>query len=150
MNKEKKVSLIENGTVLDHLPSKSIFKITSILELDNKESEILIGMNLKSKKSESKGLIKLNNRYLSEEEKKKIAILTKGATVSEIRNFEVKNKSIIEISESVEKIVKCINPNCITSNESMSTKFKVVDKENLKLKCIYCEKFVEENNIVII
>ena len=43
-------------------------------------------------------------------------------------------------TKEIKKIVKCINPNCITNIEDIETYFKVVDNEPLKLQCHYCEK----------
>ena len=47
----------------------------------------------------------------------------------------------------IENFVKCANPKCITNAEAVPTKFDVVDKENLKLRCHYCEKFTTKETI---
>ena len=38
------------------------------------------------------------------------------------------------------KILKCINPNCITNKETIETKFNVIEEKPLKIQCHYCEK----------
>ena len=48
--KELKVAALENGTVIDHIPSSQLFKVVSILGLENCTNSITIGNNLASKK----------------------------------------------------------------------------------------------------
>ncbi|MCK4639177.1 MAG: aspartate carbamoyltransferase regulatory subunit, partial [Bacteroidales bacterium] len=60
IRKELKVSAIENGTVIDHIPTKSVFQVIRILNLDNIENQVLFSTNLDSKKYGKKGLIKVS------------------------------------------------------------------------------------------
>ncbi len=62
------------------------------------------------------------------------------ASIIEIRDFQVASKKIVETPNQVNGIVKCFNPNCITNKEQVRAKFTVVDKEDTRLKCHYCEK----------
>ena len=57
--KELKVAALENGTVIDHIPSSQLFKVVSILGLENCTNSITIGNNLASKKIGKKGIIKV-------------------------------------------------------------------------------------------
>ena len=41
--KELKVAALENGTVIDHIPSSQLFKVVSILGLENCTNSITIG-----------------------------------------------------------------------------------------------------------
>ena len=52
VNKELKVSALENGTVLDHIPAENVYKALDILNLKGIENPITIGINLNSKLSE--------------------------------------------------------------------------------------------------
>jgi aspartate carbamoyltransferase regulatory subunit len=61
--KEKKqlvVSAIKDGTVIDHIPAKLLFKVISILGLDHIQNQITFGSNLESKKLGSKAIIKVS------------------------------------------------------------------------------------------
>ena len=49
MNKELQVKALENGTVIDHIPSDKLFKVVSLLKLDGLKDQITIGNNLSSK-----------------------------------------------------------------------------------------------------
>lgn len=138
--KELIVSAIENGTVIDHIPVESVLKVIRILGLDNYQDEVLIGINLESKKYKRKGIVKVRNKYFEKSDLNKIALAAPHATLIVIKDYEVIEKISVETPENIEAIIKCINPNCITNNEIIETKFKVVEKEPLKIQCHYCEK----------
>jgi aspartate carbamoyltransferase regulatory subunit len=144
---ELKVSAIENGTVIDHIPSNSVFQVIKILNLNEFDNQIFLGTNLDSHKYGKKGIIKVSNRFFKPDEINKIALVAPTATLIVIKNFSVVEKKKVEIPDGVEKIVKCFNPNCITNNEPVFTKFTVIEKKELKLKCHYCEKITAKDNI---
>jgi aspartate carbamoyltransferase regulatory subunit len=145
--KELKVSAIENGTVIDHIPSQSVFQVINILGLNKIPNQIMVGTNLDSNKLGKKGIIKVSTKFFESEEINKIALVAPSATLIVIKDFTVVYKAKVEIPERINKIVKCINPNCITNNESIPTKFTVIEKEDLKLSCHYCEKITKKENI---
>src|SRR5574344_428831 len=145
--KELVVSAIENGTVIDHIPTTAVYQVIRILNLEKYEDEVLIGNNLASKKFNRKGIIKIKNKYFDKNDIDKIAIVAPQASIIKIKNYEVVEKIKAEIPDHVDNIIKCVNPKCITNFEAVDTKFDVVDKENLKLKCHYCEKFTTKDTI---
>lgn len=139
--KELKVSALENGTVIDHLPANSLFHAIKILGLDQIENQVYFGTNLSSAKFGTKGIIKVKDVYFKKTDINKIALVAPTATLIEIENFEVTKKAKIETPEEVKDFVKCFNPKCITNHQDVPTKFKVIeDKGELKLRCHYCEK----------
>lgn len=148
--KEFKVSAIENGTVIDHIPAKSVFQVIKILGLDNFDNQILFGTNLESKKYGTKGIIKVSNKFFKTEEINKIALVAPRATLIVIKDYKVVEKKSVEIPDEVIKIVKCFNPNCITNHEKVPTKFTVISKDELKLHCHYCEKNTDKKNMSFI
>lgn len=155
MKNELQVKAIENGTVIDHIDADKLFKIVSILELENIDTEIFIGFNLESKKLEKKGIkkgiIKIANKFPSEEDLNKIALINSNAVINIIENYKVVKKYKVEIPQEIMSFVKCINPKCITNFEKVTTKFTVSKKkEKLELKCHYCEKITNQKNIEII
>lgn len=147
LRKELKVSAIENGTVIDHIPSGNVFQVIKILNLTEYADQLLIATNLDSQKMGKKGIIKVSNKFFQSDEINKIALVAPTATLIVIRNFEVIEKKQVEIPDHTENIVKCFNPNCITNNEDIGTRFTVIDKEELKLRCHYCEKITARKNI---
>lgn len=151
MVKELKVTAIENGTVIDHIPSNSIFEILKVLDLYSFKDEVLVGFNLVSgKMGNKKGVLKISNLFLNGDDMEKVAIVAGNVTVNTIKNYEVVNKSILELPNSVKGIVKCFNPNCITNHEKITTKFDVISKQPIVLRCKYCERNTEKENIKIL
>jgi aspartate carbamoyltransferase regulatory subunit len=148
--KELQVSAIENGTVIDHIPAKSVFQVVKILGLEGSGEQILIGTNLESKKYGRKGIIKLANRFFEHDEINKIALAAPSATLIVIRDYQIVEKAKVDIPDQVVRFVKCVNPNCITNHEKISTRFVVIDKEEIKLQCHYCEKVTDKTNMVYI
>lgn len=144
---ELKVSAIDNGTVIDHIPSKSVFTVIKILNLEDEENQILFGTNLESKKYGTKGIIKIKNRYFKETEINKIALVAPIATIIVIKDYCVVEKKHVSIPNKVFKTIKCINPNCITNFENVDQQFDVVDKKDVILRCHYCEKITDKKNM---
>ena len=147
LRKELKVTAIENGTVIDHIPTQSVFQVIKILNLSEYKNQLLIGTNLESRKMGKKGIVKVSNKYFKSDEINKIALVAASATLIVIKKFNVVEKKNVEVPEHVEKIVKCFNPNCITNHEDVPTRFTVIDKNDLKLRCHYCEKITAGGNI---
>lgn len=145
-----KVSAIQNGTVIDHIPSENLFKVITILGLDKVNNQITFGANFESQKLGNKAIIKISDKFFEDEEINKIALIAPHAKLNIIRDYEVVEKRIVEVPEEVNGIVKCFNPKCISNFEPMVTRFKVVSKVPIDLKCCYCEKITHNDEIVII
>ena len=144
--KELKVNAIENGTVIDHIPTHSVFQVIQMLNLNQCENQILFGTNLDSKKYGKKGIIKVSGRFFDPDSVNKIALVAPTATLIVIKNYKVTEKKVVTIPDQVTKFVKCVNPNCITNHEAVTTRFTVIDKKDVKLQCHYCEKTTAQDN----
>ncbi len=149
-DKKMEVSAIENGTVIDHIPANVLFKVISILNLDKIDKQITFGTNLTSKKLGSKAIIKLSDTFFIDKEINKIALVAPQAKLNIIKNFTVVEKKVVEVPEEIIGIAKCMNPKCITNNEKITTRFEVVSKTQVKLKCHYCEKITDQDHIEIV
>jgi aspartate carbamoyltransferase regulatory subunit len=148
-DKQLIVNAIKNGTVIDHIPAKHLFKVISILNLESIDSLITFGTNLESKKLGSKAIVKIADKYFLDEEINKIALVAPQAKLNIIRDYEVIEKRVVEVPDSITGIVKCVNPKCITNNEEVITKFSVVSKSDVALKCYYCEKITHQDQMAI-
>ena len=142
-----KVSAIKEGTVIDHIPAKNLFKVIAILGLDHIDNQITFGTNLDSEKLGAKAIIKVSDIFFENNEINKIALIAPNAKLNIIKDYEVVEKKVVEIPESIKGIVKCFNPKCITNKEIVTTCFKVVSKDSLALKCHYCEKITSAEEI---
>ena len=148
--KELQVAALENGTVIDHIPSDKVFTVVSLLDLQNTDGNITIGNNFESKKLGKKGIIKVADRFFTDEEVSRLSVVAPNIKLNSIRHYEVVEKKQIVMPDELKGIVKCNNPKCITNNEPMQTWFHVVDKELGILKCHYCEKEQQKDNIKLI
>ena len=144
------VAALENGTVIDHIPSELVFTIASLLELDKLNSSVTIGYNLNSKKLGKKGIIKVADKFFTDEEISRLSIVAPNVVLNVIRNFDVVEKKEVIIPDELHGIVRCSNPKCITNNEPMSTFFHVIDKTEGILKCHYCEKEQNKNKVKLV
>lgn len=136
--KELQVAALCNGTAIDHIPSDQVFKVVTLLNLENIKNAITIGNNLDSKKTGSKGIIKITDKFFEETEINKIAIIAPNAILNIIKDYSVVEKKKLSLPSSIVGIVRCNNPKCITNNEPMLSRFDVLDKEKVTLKCHYC------------
>lgn len=144
------VSALKNGTVIDHIPSESLFKVISILKLETIHTQITFGTNLESKKLGSKAIIKISDKFFEQDDINKIAIIVPEAKLNIIKNYEVVEKMIVSLPDSIEGITKCFNPQCITNHEKVVPKFTVIEKSPVSLLCRYCEKITDQEHFNLI
>jgi len=144
--KELRVRPIRNGTVIDRILAGQAMNVLKILGIKGASSDVVtMAMNVPSKALGQKDIVKIEDRELEEKELDKISLISPGATINIIRDFEVADKYQVELPEIVESMVKCINPNCISNTkEPVTSKFEV-KKDPIQLRCIYCENIIMEN-----
>lgn len=147
--KELAVAALENGTVIDHIPSDSLFKVVDLLGIQSIENNVTIGNNLDSKKYGKKGIIKVADITFPESILNRIAIIAPNAVINIIKDYEVVEKHPVSLPDNIYGIVKCSNPKCITNNEPMRTHFHVLDRENMVIKCHYCERTETKDKITL-
>lgn len=148
MATELKVKPIKNGTVIDHIKQNRALNILSMLNLPDSETSIMVAINVESPDMQHKDIIKIERRELSQEEVDKLVLLAPKATLNIIRDYEIVRKSQLQLNDEITGVVECSNPNCITNtNEPIENKFKVVSKEPLLLKCHFCERDMDYEDI---
>lgn len=147
MNKKKlKVDPIKNGTVIDHISAGKALQVADILNIGNSQREIMIGLNLISKKMGKKDIIKIENREISKEEANSIALISPTATLIIIDDYKVVKKFGIDIPKEINQHIVCPNSNCITNIEQVNTRFELAGNNPIEVRCSYCEKkyFIDE------
>ena len=151
-NKKKlKVSAIENGTVIDHIPANNLFKVIKILELDKLGSQITFGTNLMSDRYGKKAIVKLTNVFFKESDVNKLILVAPQAKLNVIKDYKVVEKHVVEIPKAINGIVKCVNPKCITNHETVTTRYSVMYSMGVvSLKCEYCEKITDTEHMKIL
>lgn len=151
MKKEEMlVAAIRNGIVIDHIPPTKLFKVATLLQLDDLDKRITIGNNLRSRSHGSKGVIKIEDKTFEEEELNRIALIAPNVRLNIIRDYEVVEKRQVEVPQEVVGLVRCPNPKCITNNELMQTRFRVIDAEQCTLRCDYCERKLSNERIELL
>ena len=138
--KERIVAAIENGTVIDHIPAEKTYTVATVLCLADLTTPVTIGSNYASKKIGRKGIIKVENKFFTDEEISRLSVVAPNVVLSIIHDYEVVEKKTVVTPDELRGIARCNNPKCITNNEPMDTVFHVVDKDNGILKCHYCDK----------
>ena len=141
------VAAIENGTVIDHIPSEKTYQVAQLLNLDKLSSTVTIGYNYRSKKLGKKGIIKVEDKWFTDEEISRLSVVAPNIVLNIIRDYEVVEKKTVCTPDEIKGIVKCNNPKCITNNEPMPTYFHVT---NGILTCHYCEKEQDINNVELV
>ena len=134
------VAAIENGTVIDHIPAEKTYQVVNLLQLEKMETPVTIGYNLPSKKIGKKGIIKVANKYFTDEEINRLSVVAPNIGLSIIKDYEIVEKKTVKTPDTLKGIVKCNNPKCITNNEPMQTLFHTVDKVLGIVRCHYCDK----------
>ncbi len=145
--KKLEVSAIEEGTVIDQIANKSTFKVANILNTQKIEQVVLIGFNLSSKKLGKKGIIKIGGKLLTQEEVNKISLIAPDATVNIIKDSEVVKKFTVDIPDSIEEFMKCFNPNCVSNHQNILSRFHVINKNPIRIRCHYCERHMGVDDI---
>jgi aspartate carbamoyltransferase regulatory subunit len=147
--KHLSVSGIENGTVIDHIPAKNLFKVISILGLEKFDNQITFGTNLESKKLGIKAIIKVAGKTFVDDDVNRIALVAPEAKLNIIKDYKVVEKYNVVVPDEIVGIAKCVNPKCITNHEEITTKFTVIPGEEIALKCLYCEKITDQEHLNI-
>ena len=148
--KKLEVSAIEEGTVIDQISSKSTFKVANMLNIQDIDQVVLVGVNLSSKKLGKKGIIKIGGKSLTQEEVNKIALIAPDATMNIIKDSEVVRKFKVAIPDDKEGFLRCFNPNCVSNHQNIRSRFHVISKNPIKIRCHYCERLMGSDDIELV
>lgn len=137
----RRVTAIRNGTVIDHIPNGQALRVLEMLGISGSTSvPVSLVMNVPSKKMGSKDIIKVEDRELTQSELDRLALVAPDAHVAIIRAYSVAEKLTINLGQEVTNVVRCMMSNCITTNlrEPLPHRLKVVSKDPLEIRCHYC------------
>jgi aspartate carbamoyltransferase regulatory subunit len=151
--KEGKIKIVKihDGTVIDHIRAGHALDVLQILGITGKEgSVVMLAMNIKSSKIETKDIVKIENRVLDSEELAKIALVAPEATVNEIRDSLVVNKTRVQLPDMIADVIECPNQRCVTNQERepITPKYEVISKNPMVVKCQYCWTLINEDDII--
>lgn len=147
MKKELKVVPIKNGTVIDHIAAGQALNVLKILGIHATTGAVLsVVMNVRSKQMGRKDIVKVEDRELNPVEVDKIALIAPRATINIIRDSEVVAKHHVFLPTTIEGIIRCANPNCISNadREPVVSRFTTAGESPLRFRCFYCERMIED------
>jgi len=145
--KELAVSKIREGTVIDHINAGKALLVLKILGIVSGSRErVLMAMNVPSRKMGRKDIVKVEGKFISEEELNRIALIAPKATINLIKDYEIYKKFKVVLPETVEDVLTCPNRYCITnSREPIIRRFHVTMADNIVIaRCHYCGRKISE------
>lgn len=142
------IDSINNGIVIDHIEAGKSMEIYKYLGLENLDCSVAIIKNVKSKKSEKKDIIKIDNDI--DINMDILGYIDTNITVNIIKDGKIIKKAHMELPEKLVNIVKCENPRCITTEQQdVDQMFELKDRKNKIYRCKYCEAQAKKNNSII-
>lgn len=145
--KELIVTAIEEGTVIDHIPAGSLFKVINILGLNALDNQMTFGTNLRSGRMGRKAIVKVAGKFFQPEEINRIALVAPHASLNIIKGYEVVEKQDVSLPKELVGIVRCVNPKCITNHDDVTPRFEVLHGDPVTLRCHYCERITDESHM---
>ena len=145
------VRRIKDGTVIDHINEGKGLNVLEALEIDGSRGNVItIALNMPSGKLKKKDMIKVEGRFLEDDDTNKLAVIAPSSTVNIIKDYKLVEKRRVSLPNQIEQIFRCSNPDCITnSQEYIESTMEVMDKDNLVLKCRYCGRILDVNDLKV-
>lgn len=143
------VAAIQNGSVIDHIPAGSALRLVKLLKLAEHKNTVTLGLNLPSKSMGKKDLLKIEGRFLTQNEIHEIAVFAPHATINLIHDYKLKDKFTATLPEAIKGLLICPNKNCISHASDVSSHFKVQTlRQEVILHCHYCESIYKKENLM--
>ena len=132
------LNTITNGIVLDHITAGRAMQIYDILRLSELECTVAIIKNADSAKMGKKDILKIFD--IIDISLDVLGYIDSGITVSIIKDSHVAERKQLTLPETLDGVIRCKNPRCITSTEQdLRHVFRLADRETDTYRCIYCE-----------
>jgi aspartate carbamoyltransferase regulatory subunit len=143
------VRRIKEGTVLDHIDEGKGLQVLNALRIDGKDGSLItIALNVPSGKFKKKDIIKVENKFLKDDDTNMLSVIAPKATINIIRDYKLVEKRRVALPNEIDRIFRCSNPDCITnSTEHIESVMDVIDKIGRVLKCRYCSRVLDVNKL---
>jgi aspartate carbamoyltransferase regulatory subunit len=107
------VRRIKEGTVIDHIDEGKGLQVLDALRINGKDGGLItIALNVPSGKYKKKDIIKVENKFLLDDDTSKLAVIAPKATVNIIKDYKLLKKDVslyqmrlIEFSDAQIQIV---------------------------------------------
>ena len=143
------VRRIREGTVIDHIDEGKGLKVLDALQIDGGDGSLItIALNVPSGKFKKKDIIKVEGRFLKDDDTNKLAVIAPKATINMIRDYRLVEKRRVSLPNEIDRIFLCSNMGCITnSTERIESVMDVVDKVGRILRCRYCARTLDVDSL---
>ena len=132
------VDTIKNGLVIDHIKAGFGAQIFHYLGLDKARFSCALIMNVPSKKTGKKDIIKIDN--IMDIDYSVLGFIDPNISIAVIKDEKIVRKIKMELPERVENVIKCKNPRCITITEHyVPSVFLLANREKGLYRCMYCD-----------
>jgi len=135
-----KIEGLANGIVIDHIRAGFGVKVLEYLGAIGKGNTVAFIMNAVSKKHGRKDIIKLEN--IKDLDLAVLGLIDHNATVNFIKDHTIVDKIKLSLPDKVTNVIRCKNPRCVTSIESIPHTFNRVG-ESQTYHCVYCDDLVK-------
>ena len=140
------VDTIKNGLVIDHIKAGFGPQIFHFLGLDKADFSCGLIMNVASKKTGKKDIIKIDN--IINIDYSVLGFIDPNISINVIKDEKIVRKIKMELPEKVENVIRCKNPRCITVTEHYVTpSFRLVNREKAQYACEYCDALYSAGSI---
>ncbi len=140
------INSVKDGLVIDHIKAGYGIKIFNYLGLEEVKFPVALIMNVDSKKLGKKDIIKIES--MIDINYAVLGLIDPNITIDIIKDEVMQKKLKLQLPDTVEDVIKCKNPRCITSIEKYIPHiFHLVNKEKGEYRCDYCDDIRTFNEI---
>lgn len=141
---------IENGIVIDHIPVGLGVRILEIIRAHPGLDQVVVtlGLNYDSPRMGRKDIVKLSVRELPERVLEHISVVSPGATIKRITEFQVDKKYTSVAPRLLVDLARCRNPGCITNTErDVHSRFEATEGDPQRYRCAFCERVFDVSEL---
>ncbi|MCL2007078.1 MAG: aspartate carbamoyltransferase regulatory subunit [Treponema sp.] len=132
------IEKIRNGIVIDHIKSGQGIRIFNWLRLDKAPYMVAFVVNAHSQNMGRKDIIKVDNALSINFDL--LGLIDPNITVNVIEDEIITRKIKLKLPDTVENVILCKNPRCITSTEKYVPHiFRLENSEKRSYRCEYCD-----------
>ena len=133
------IEKIRNGIVIDHIKPGQGIRIFNWLGLDKAQYTVAFVVNASSRRLGRKDVIKIDNTIAINFDL--LGLIDPNITVNVIEDEAITEKIKLKLPETVENVILCKNPRCITSTEKYVPHiFHLENPEQRTYRCEYCDE----------
>ena len=101
------VRRIKDGTVIDHINEGKGLRVLEALEIDGSRGNVItIALNMPSGKLKKKDMIKVEGRFLEDDDTNKLAVIAPSSTVNIIKDYKLVEKRRVSLPNQIEQIFR--------------------------------------------